>query len=113
MKIVAFGDDFMTNRQIKEWYKWVTDDRTFVDIDPRYWQPSRVKMKDNIERVGLSIIDDRRLAVRELEYDFEIAKFISKLLTDEQKNVHIEIAQVNLCGNYDENLLKVISGDES
>ena len=89
---------------------------------------------DNIERVRLAIEQDRRMTVRELEEDLGIpktiiweiltpnlqmthvcAKFISKLLSAEQKKLSLEIAQDNLemVNNDDTVLKKVITGDES
>ena len=89
---------------------------------------------DNIERVRLAIEQDRRMTVRELEEDLGIpktiiwgiltsnlqmtricAKFITKLLSAEQKKLGLEIAQDNLemVNNDDTVLKRVIIGDES
>ena len=120
--------------QIKEWYRRFKNDRTCVDSDPRSGLPSLTTTPENIERVRLAIEGDRRLTVRELENDLGIpkttvweilnkilamtrvcAKFLSKLLTIEQKDLRSEIAQDDLeMVSDDENFLeKVITGDES
>lgn len=129
-----FGDECMGKTQIKEWYKRFKSGRTSVDSDPRSGRPSTTTTPDNVERVRVAIEQDRRLTVRELEDDLGIpkstiwriltehlamtrvcAKFIPKLLSEQQKNLRLEIAQDNLESiNSDENLLKkVITGDES
>ena len=130
----AFVDESMGITQIKEWYGRFKNDRTSADSDPRSGRPSLTTTPENIERVRLAIEGDRRLTVRELENDLGIpettvweilnkilgmtrvcAKFISKLLTAEQKDLRSEIAQDNLeMVSDDENVLKkVITGDES
>lgn len=115
MMKTAFGDECMSKTQIKDWYKRFKDGRTSVDSNPRSGRPSTTKTPGNIERVQLAINEDRRLTVRELECDLGIpktsvwkiltenlqmvrvcAKFIPKLLTVEQKNLRLEIAQDNL-----------------
>ena len=130
----SFVDESMGITQIKEWYRRFKNGRTSVDSDPRPGRPSLTTTPENIERVQLAIKGDRRLTVRELENDLGIpktivweisnkilgmtcvcAKFIPKLLTTEQKDLHSEIAQDNLeMVSDDENVLKeVITGDES
>ena len=130
----AFVDERMGITQIKEWYRRFENGRTSVDSDPRYGRPSLTTTPENIERAQLAIEGDRRLTVHELENDLGIptttvwvisnkisgmtrvcAKFIPKLLTTEQKDLHSEIAQDNLeMASDDENVLKkVITGDES
>ena len=120
--------------QIKEWYRRFKNSRTSVASDPRSGRPLLTTTPENIERVRLAIEGDRRLTVRELENDLRIpkttvweilnkilgmtrvcAKFISKLLTTEQKDLRSEIAYDNLeMVSDDENVLKkVITGDES
>lgn len=134
MMQTAFGDECMGITQIKEWYSRFKSGRTSVDSDPRMGRPSTSKSVHNIEQVRLAIEKDRRLTVRELEDDLGLpkstiweiitsnlgmkrvcAKFIPKLLSEEQKNYRVEIARDNLeMVENDNNLLdKVITGDES
>ncbi|KAL4105054.1 hypothetical protein QTP88_020329 [Uroleucon formosanum] len=130
----AFGDDCMGKTQIKEWFKRFKNGRTSVASDPRSGRPSTGKTSDNVECVRAAIEQDHRLTTRELEDDLGIpkstvhriltedlgmtrvcAKFIPKLLSEQQKSLRLEIAQDNLeMINSDENFLKkVITGDES
>lgn len=130
----AFGNECMSKTRIKEWFNRFKEGRTSVDSDPRSGRPSTTKTLDNIERVRLAIEQDRRMTVRELEEDIGIpktiiweiltsnlqmtrvcAKFIPKLLSTDQKQLRLEIAQDNLeMVNNDYTLLrKVITGDES
>ena len=130
----AFVDESMGITLIKERYRRFKNGRTSVDSDPRSGRPSLTTTPENIESVRLAIESDRRLTVRELENDHGIpkttareilnkilgmtrvcAKFITKLLTTEQKDLRSEIAQDNLeMVSDDENVLKkVITGDES
>ncbi|XP_025193608.1 protein GVQW3-like [Melanaphis sacchari] len=129
----AFGDDCMGKTQIKEWFKRFKNGRTFVASDPRSGRPSTGKTSDNVECVRAAIEQNRCLTTRELEDDLGIpkstvhriltedlgmtrvcAKFIPKLLSEQQKSLRLEIAQDNLeMINSDENFLKkVITGDE-
>nr|XP_012145357.1 PREDICTED: putative uncharacterized protein FLJ37770 [Megachile rotundata] len=72
----AFGDEYMRNTQIKEWYKRFKDGRTSVDnnLHLRSGRPSTTTRPNNIERVRLAINKNRRLTVRELECDLAIPK---------------------------------------
>ncbi|GFT44632.1 histone-lysine N-methyltransferase SETMAR [Trichonephila clavipes] len=111
----AFKDECMGKTQIKEWYGRFKNCRTSVDSDPRSGRPSTGTSSHNVERVRVAVEQDRRLTVRELEDEIRItkstvwriltenlgmtrvcAKFIPKLLSDQQKNLRLEIAQDNL-----------------
>ncbi|XP_042211468.1 protein GVQW3-like, partial [Homarus americanus] len=109
----AFGDDSMSEAQIKLWYKRFKDGRESVASDPRSGSPSTSRTPENIERVRAAINENRRLTVRELEEDLGIprtsvseiltkdlgmkrltAKFVPKLLSREQKEFRAEVAEV-------------------
>ncbi|GFW53215.1 protein GVQW3 [Trichonephila clavipes] len=111
----AFKDECMGKTQIKVWHGRFKNGRTSVDSDPRSGRPSTGTLSHNIERVRVAVEQDRRLTVRELEDEIRIpkstvwriltenlgmtrvcAKFIPKLLSDQQKNLRLEIAQDNL-----------------
>jgi len=85
-----------------------------VDSDPRSGRPSTSKTAENVERVRSAINKNRRLTVRELEEDFGIsknivnriltedlemyrviAKFVPRVLTEDQKNSRVEIVEDN------------------
>ena len=130
----AYKEESMGKSQIAEWFKRFKEGRTSVESDPRSGRPSTTTTTENIERVRLAINQDRRLSVRKLESELGIpksnvwniltenlqmtrvcAKFVPKLLTEEQKNLRLEIAEDNLeLMNNDENLIKkIVTGDES
>ena len=130
----ALGNECMSKTWIKEWYNRFKGGRTSVDSDYRSGRPSTTKTLDNIERVRLTIEQDRYMTVRELEEDLGIpktiiweiltsnlqmtrvcAKFIPKVLSAEQKRLRLEIVQDNLemVNNDDTVLKKVITGDKS
>jgi hypothetical protein len=105
-----------------------------VDSDQRTGRPSTSRNPDVINKVRSLIMEDRRLTVREIAYDTGIsdgsahailtddlgmrrvaAKFVPKLLSCEQKELRLDVAQDMLeCANGDLDFLKtVITGDES
>lgn len=130
----AFKDDSMSDSNIKVWYKRFKDGRESVNSEPRSGRPSTSRTHENVERVRLAIHENRRLTVRELEEDLNIskssvseilnedlnmrrvaAKFVPKLLSQDQKEFRTEISR-DLLQNANENpnfLKTVITGDES
>lgn len=105
-----------------------------MESDERSGRPSTARNAENVERVRAAINENRRLTIRELEEDLGIqkssictilhedlkmnrvsAKFVPRLLTEDQKNCRLEITQDNLhLIKSDPGLLKrVITGDES
>ncbi|GFV00354.1 protein GVQW3 [Trichonephila clavipes] len=102
----AFKDECMGKTQIKEWHGRLKNGRTSLDSDPRSGRPSTGTSLHNVERVRVAVEQDRRLTVRELEDEIRIpkstvwriltenlgmtrvcAKFIPKLLSDQQKKI--------------------------
>jgi len=80
----VYGNDSMSNTQIKEWFKRFKDGRASVDSDPRSGRPSTSKTAENVERVRSAINKNRRLTVRELEEDLGIPKtIVSRILTED------------------------------
>ena len=86
--------------------------RTSVDDDPRSGQPSTSKTDDNVAKVREVIRSDRRLTVREVAEEVSIsktvcheiltenlgmhriaAKFVPRLLTDDQKQNRLDVSQ--------------------
>ncbi|XP_043524290.1 protein GVQW3-like [Frieseomelitta varia] len=79
----VYGDDSMSNTQIKEWYKRFKDGRVSVDSDYRSGRPSTSRTVENVERIQAAINKNCRLTVRELE-DLVIPKTtIAKILTED------------------------------
>jgi len=130
----AFGDDSISETQIKFWYRRFKEGRESFESDPRSGRPSSSRTPENVERVRAAINKNRRLTVRELEEDLGIpktsvseiltedlgmkrvaAKFIPRLLSQEQKEFRAEVAEDLLQNSInDPHFLKqVITGDES
>lgn len=130
----VYGDKSMSDTQIKEWFRRFKSGRTSVESDPHPGRPVTAKTPENVERIRVLINQNRRLTVREIEEDLGIpktivseilsqdlgmsrvfAKFIPRLLTEDQKNYRVEVAQDNLetIRNKPEMFKKVITGDES
>ena len=130
----AFGENAMSITRIKEWYNRFKDGATSVDSEPRHGRPSTSRNDIVIKEVRTLVMQDRRITVRELTDEVGIsigsvhtiltadlglrrvsAKFVPKLLTVEQKQLRLEIAQDMLdCVESDSNFLNtVITGDES
>jgi transposase len=130
----AFGDDAMGVTQIKEWFNHFKDDRTLADSDQRSGRPSTSHNANVTENVCSLILEDCRLTVREIADEVGIstgsahpiitedlhmcrvvAKFVPKLLSQEQQQLCLKVAQDMLeCANGDPEFLKtVITGDET
>jgi len=94
----------MSRTQCYEWFKRFKAGRMSVGEDPRPWRPSTSTDDDNVERVRAVIRGNRRLTVREVDDEVGIstgschqilteklqmrrvsAKFLPRLLTDDQK----------------------------
>ena len=65
----AFGDDSMSEVQIKLWYRRFKDGRESVESDRLSGRPSTSRIPENVESVRAAINENRRLTVRELEED--------------------------------------------
>jgi len=130
----AFGDDSMSEAQIKLWYRCFKDGRESIESDRRSGRLSTRRTPENVESVRAAINENWRLTVQELEEDMGIprtivsqiltedlgkkrvaAKFVLLLLSREQKEFHAVVAQDFLeTSNNDPHFLKkIITGDES
>ena len=108
----AFGDDSMSEAQIKLWYRRFKDGRESVESDRRSGRPSTSRTPENVESVRAAFNENRRMTVRELEEDLGIArtivsqiltedlgkkrvaaKFVPRLLSREQKEFRAAVAQ--------------------
>jgi transposase len=128
----AFGDDAMGATQIKEWFNRFKDGRTLADSDQHSGRPSTSRNANIIENVRSLILEDRRLTVREIANEVGIsigcahsiltedlhmcrvvAKFVPRLLSQEQQQLRLEVVQDMLgFANRDPEFLKtVIAGD--
>ena len=122
----------MSRTQCYEWFKRFKEGRISVDEGPRPGRPSTSTNGDHVERVRVVIRENRRLTVREVADEVHIsigschqifsekiqmrsvsAKFVPRLLTDDQKENRVENSQEMLAdANGNENFLKsTITGD--
>jgi len=104
-----------------------------VGEDPRHGRPSTSTNDDHVERVRAVIRGNRRLTVRDVADEVGLsigschqifteklqmcrvsAKFVLRLLTDDQKENRVEISQELLASaNGNENFKNIITGDET
>ena len=124
----------MSRTQCCEWFKHFKEGRMSVGEDLRPGRPSTSTKKDHVERVCAVICGNRRLTVQEIADEVVIsigschqifteklhmcciiAEFMPYLLTDDQKETHVEISQELLASaSGNENFLKnTITGDET
>ncbi|XP_064077698.1 protein GVQW3-like [Macrobrachium nipponense] len=108
----AFGDEAMGITQIKEWYNRFEDGQTSVESKPRSGRPSSSRNEEFVENVRRIVEDDRRITINEITEEVGIstgsvhtilmedlamrrvsAKFVPKLLVEQQKQLRLEIAQ--------------------
>jgi transposase len=129
----AFGDDAVSATQIKEWFNRFKNGRTLADSDQRSRRSSTSQNANVIENVHSLNLEDHHLTVRESVDEVRIstgfahsivtedlhmcrvvAKFVAKLLSQEQQQHRLEVTQDMLeCANGDPEFLKtMITGDE-
>ena len=130
----AYREDCMSRTQCYDWFKRFKAGRMSVDVDPRPGRPSTSTDDDHVERVRAAIRGNRLSTVREVADEVGIsigpchqiltekiqmrsvsAKFVPRLLTEDQKDNRVEISQELLANaNGNENFLKkIITGDET
>ena len=130
----VFGDDAMGVTQIKEWFNRFKNGRTSVESEQCSGRPQTARNSAVVERVKNLVRGDRRLTVREIAEEVGIskdsaheilradlnmrrvaAKFVPKLLSAEQKELRVEVAQdlLDTTSTDPEFLNTVITGDES
>ncbi|KAF0708055.1 protein GVQW3-like, partial [Aphis craccivora] len=108
----AFGNDVLSWTTCFEWFKRFKEGRTSVKDNERPGRPSTSKTNETVARVREIIRNNHRLTIREVAEDVGIyygscqeiltkelgmsriaAKFVPRLLTDEQKQNRKTIAQ--------------------
>jgi transposase len=70
----AFGDDSMSEAQIKLWYRRFKDGCKSLDSYPPSGRPSTSRTPKNVEFIPAAINENQQLTVRELEEDLGIAQ---------------------------------------
>ena len=126
----AYGEEWLSPTQCYEWYQRF---KLGIEDDPKSERPSSSTGDDHIEKVRSVIRQNRHLTVREvsevgicksschtistekLKMRRVAAKFVPRLLTEEQKQNRVSVSQELLDhSNTDENFLKnVITGYET
>ena len=123
----VFDDDAMGITQIKEWYNRFKDGCTSVESNAHCGRPSTSRNDTLIDQVRTLVMQHCRVTVRELaEHLFGTSilsndlakcrvspKFVPKLLTMEQKQLHVEQDMLDYANSDPEFLNIVIIGDES
>ena len=130
----AYGADCLSRTQCYEWYQRFRSGRTSIEDEPKSGRPSSSTGDDHIEKVHSVICENCRLIIREVSEEAGIcksschtilteklkmhrvaAKFVQRLLREEQKQNCGTVSQELLDhSNTDENFLKnVITGDET
>ena len=128
----AFGDECMSRTQCFEWYSRFKTG-TSIDEDSRSGRPSTSTDDVHIDAVLHLILQNRRLTIREIVEDIGIsfgscqailteklimqrvaAKFVPRVLTEDQKANRVNISQELLHRvSVEENFLKtIVTGDE-
>ncbi|XP_072144691.1 protein GVQW3-like [Dermacentor andersoni] len=130
----AFSDNTMSSTQIKEWYNRFKYGRTSVESEPRSGRPSTCRNDQVIAEVNAEVMRDRRVTIQEIAEEVGIStfsahsimteylamkrvapKFVPKLLTMEQEQLHVEVSQDMLdFTNSDPDFTNaIITGEES
>ena len=132
MLTVAFGESTMSRTQVQLWYNRFKEGRENVNDDACPGCPSTSITNENIEAVKKIISDNRRITIRKVADDLGISfgsrqriftdvlgmkraatKIVTKLLSFEQIQRSMNIAQLTMFNDDPDLLKKVIIGNES
>ena len=125
----AFGNEALSPTQIKQWFKRFKDCRASVGSDPRSGRLSTSRKEEMLDQVREKVLEDRRLKVQEIVAELGISsssvhsiptedlnlrrvsvKFVSKLLTEQQKELRKEISEGMLdLANHDPEFKTIIT----
>lgn len=130
----VYGEDCLSRSQCHEWYQRFKSGQNTTEDLPKSGRPSTSTDDDHVTEVRTLVRENRRLTIREIAEEVGIsksscqeilankldmhrvaAKFVPRLLTDEQKANRLSISQELLNrANADENFLRnAITGDET
>ena len=130
----AYGEDAMGRTQVFECFRRFKEGRTSAESDPLSGRPSTSRNEEVIAKVRKSVRNNRRLTVREIADDCGIsvgscdailtddlhmkrvcAKFVPRLLTDDQREQRQTIARdLSERSCEDVQFVKnIVTGDES
>ncbi|CAK9805507.1 Protein GVQW3 [Anthophora plagiata] len=130
----AYGGDAFSRTQCYEWFIRFKNGRQSIEDDPRPGRPLIATDNTCIEKISDLVRVNRRLTVRELSEEVGIsigscheilteklnmhrvaAKFVPRLMTEEQKEHRVNVCQ-ELLGKADNDetfIQRIITGDES
>ena len=130
----AFGNEALSPTKIKQWFKCFKDGHASVESDPRLGRTSTSQKEEVMDQVHKKVLENCCLTVQEIVAEVGIstgsvhsiltedlnlwrvsAKFVPKLLTEQQKELWKEISEDMLdFANYDPEFIKtIITGDET
>lgn len=130
----VYGDNVVTLKTVYKWYERFKNGHESVEDEQRSGRPSTSKTHENVQNVAQIVRANRRITIRELAEELNIsygsvqsiltdnlhmrrvsAKFVPRLLTDEQK-----ANRVSVCTELKDRLqadpdfiAKIVTGDES
>ena len=134
LMLQAFKEEALRRTQVYEWYSRFKGDEMSCEDHPRSGRPSTCQNDENLDKVcnainadrhrtideisqitGLSWSSCKRMLTEDLNMKSVSAKFVPRLLTEDQKN-----NRLNVCydlreqvGNNPQILSKVVTGDET
>ena len=129
----AFENEALSPTQIKQWFKCFKDGCASVESNPRSGRPS-TSPKEVMDQVCEKVLENRCLTVQKIVAEVGIstgsvhsiltedlnlrrvsAKFVPKLLTEQQKELWKKISEDMLdLANHDPEFIKtIITGDET
>ena len=107
-----YGEHCLSRTQCYEWYQRFKSGRNSIEDDPKSGRPSSSTGDDQIGKVRSVIRENRRLTIREVSEEVGIcksschailtekikmhrvaAKFVPRLLTEEQKQNRVSVSQ--------------------
>ena len=92
----VYGDNVVTLKTVYKWYERFIRGNESVEDEERSRLPSTSKTDENVQKVAKLVRPNRQMTIRELTEELSIsygsvqnilmsAKFVPRLLTDEQK----------------------------
>ncbi|GFX14265.1 protein GVQW3 [Trichonephila clavipes] len=129
----AIKDDCISRSQSGKWDKALKEGREEVADEPRSGRPTTARTEDNVDRVHEVLRTDRRLSIQQIADTLNMstfavhgiviedlqmrkvcAKLVSKVLTQDQKELRVLLSRiVDLIQNEPNFLNSVVTGDES
>ena len=130
----AFGDQNLSCAQVFQWHALLKTGRTSVDNDEHTGRPTSCTTPETVAGIQEPICQDRYRTIQDIAEEVEIhygtcqrvlteqlgmhcaaAKFLPRILTDDQKQQRVNICTelCQLASNDETFLSRVITGDES